>query len=134
MLFIGLTLTYFWFGAKVDQWITISALGFKSETSRGFLEQPRTYDMIRAALFFAALVCLFGTKEIPWYIGAIVLAVTWFATTWIGQRKAFSTYRRICREGIQDAATPKDKAWREGEARRSNAELRDRILSSQNRI
>lgn len=130
-LLIGLTLVYLWFGSKVDQWITIAALGFKLETSQGFLEHPRAYDVVRIALFLAACACLLGTQSIPWYVGAIILTATWFATTWIGQRRAFATYRRIWQKGIANASTPEEKVSREAEAQRSNAELRDRILSFQ---
>jgi hypothetical protein len=131
IFFVGLTVGYLWFGSKVDQWVTIAALGFKLETPQGFLEHPRTYDVIRTALLFAAAACLFGTTSIPWYVGATILAAAWFATTWIGQRRAFAIYRRIWLEGISDASTPEEKASREAEAKRTNAELRDRLLQFQ---
>ena len=125
----GLTMVYFWFGAKVDEWVTIAALGFKSETPQLFLESPRIYDVICIGLFIAACASLLGTTSIPWYVGAIILGSAWFGTTWLGQRRAFATYRRLCQEGVEDGETPEDKAWRETEAQRSNEELRDRILS-----
>ena len=126
-LFIGITLVYFWFGSKVDQWITISILGFKLETPLIFLKNPRIYDLIRLALFFAAWTCLLETQLIQWYVGASILATAWFATTWIGQRRAFTSYRRIWLEGIDEATTPEEKAFCKAEAKRSNAELRDRM-------
>jgi hypothetical protein len=128
-LFLGFTLAYIWFGAKVDEWVTIAALGFKLETPQLFLQSPRNYDVIRLGLFIAACASLFGTTSIPWYAGAIVLGSAWFGTTWLGQRRAFATYRRICQEIVEDGETSEDQAWREAEARRSNEELRERILS-----
>ena len=56
IVFFGVTLTYFWFGAKVDEWITIAALGFKFETPSLFLQRPRNYDVFRVVLFLAACV------------------------------------------------------------------------------
>jgi hypothetical protein len=130
--FIGITLVYFWFGSKVDQWVTISTLGFKLETPQRFLENPRIYDVIRSVLFLTACVCLLGTELIHWYMGAGILAAAWLATTWIGQRIAFSTYRQIWQEGVDEATTPEEKAPCVIEAKRSNSELRNRIPTLQN--
>ena len=129
VLFVGLTLTYFWFGAKVDEWITIAALGFKMETPQLFLERPRNYDVIRTALFIAACVSLYWAKSISWYVGAIVLGAAWFGTTWLGQRNAFTLYRGICREFVQDNPTSEDKAYWETQAEKSNADLRVQLVS-----
>src|SRR5215467_2534263 len=97
--FAGLAAAYLWFGSKVDQWVTISMLGFKLEVPQGFLEHPRTYDAIRFVLLAAAAACLFVTSFVPWYVGVAILAGAWFATTWIGQRRAFTVYRAVWQEG-----------------------------------
>src|SRR2546428_778590 len=103
LAFLTLATAYVWFGAKVDEWITISTLGFGLEVPQGFLDRPRRYDFIRVVLLALAAACLLGTTRVPWFVGLGVLAVAWFSTTWLGQRRAFATYRRICREGIEDA-------------------------------
>lgn len=128
--FVGLTLTYLWFGAKVDGWITIAALGFKMETPQLFLEHPKNYDVIRTVLFIAACVSLYWAKSIPWYVGAIVLGAVWFGTTWLGQRNSFAHYRGICREFVQDHPTSEDKAYWEAQAQKSNADLRLTLRNS----
>lgn len=132
-LFVGLVVLYAMFAAKVDQWITIAALGFKLETSQGFLEHPRAYDIIRSAIFTAPVAPLYGTKSIPWYIGLVPLAGAWLAAGWVGQRKAFETYRQVWREGIEDAKTSEDRAWSEAESRRTDEELRERVLGARKR-
>jgi hypothetical protein len=63
-LFVGLIVLYAVVAAKVDQWITIAALGFRLETPQGFLEHPRAYDLIRSALFLSAAATLCGANVI----------------------------------------------------------------------
>ena len=128
IVFFGVTLTYFWFGAKVDEWITIAALGFKFETPSLFLQRPRNYDVFRVVLFLAACVSLYWAKSISWYAGTIVLGAAWFGTTWLGQRNAFTHYRGICREFVRDNLTSEDKAYWETQAEKSNADLRVQLV------
>ncbi len=125
ILFIGIALGYFWFGSKADEWVTIAALGFKLETPEWFLANPRAYDMVRIAMFFAACACLLNTRYIPWLNGAIVLCVAWFGTTWLGQRRAFAHYRKICLECVHDHPTSEDNAYWVAEAAKSDSELRE---------
>ncbi|MBZ0143571.1 MAG: hypothetical protein K8F56_08315 [Rhodocyclaceae bacterium] len=132
-IFVALVILYTMFAAKVDEWITIAALGFKLETPPGFLQYPRAYDVIRSAFFLVAAGSLFWTRSIPWYIGLVVLAGAWLAAGWVGQRKAFATYRQIWREGIEDASTPDDRDWREAESMRTDQELRERVSSTRMR-
>ena len=132
-LFVGLTLVYLLFGAKVDEWITISGLGFKMETSQGFLDHPKIYDLIRTMLFIAACACLLDTKWIPSYAGAIILVAAWLTTTWLGQRRAFTTFRKMCKEGAQRESLADHKAFFETMAQKSNAELRDQLHSPWNK-
>lgn len=129
-IFVGLVVLYTMFAAKVDEWITIAALGFKLETPQGFLKHPRAYDVVRSAIFLVAASTLFWTRYIPWYIGLVVLAGAWLAAGRVGQRKAFATYRQVWREGLEDAGTPDDRVWREAESKRTDEELRERLLSA----
>ena len=100
-LFVTLVALYAIVAVKVDQWFTISRLGFKSYTPQLFLNNPRIYQVTRMVLFGAAGIALFVTTAIPWYFGVIALAVVWLGAFWIGRRAAFNTYRQIHREMIE---------------------------------
>ena len=131
ILFVALTVLYLWFGSKVDQWTTIALLGFKMEVPQALIDHPRAYHLIRSALLLAATACLFATQEIPWYVGAVMLGAAWFATTFIGQRRAFATYRSIWQEAVADpGSAPEEKRFGAAEANRSDAELRDRVMKA----
>lgn len=100
-LFVALVLAYAIVAIKVDQWFTISCLGFKSETPQLFLTNPKLYQGVRILLFAAAVVTLFYARNIPWYLGAAVLAVVWLGAFWIGRILAFADFRRIHREMME---------------------------------
>ena len=134
LLFVALLVLYLWFGAKVDEWTTISILGFKLETPQGFLEHSRAYSRIRSALFLLAIASVYGLQYFSWYIGVAGLFGAWFATTWLGQRMAFNTYRRRWREGLKDADSESDRAFAEAESQKTNAELREHVLNSRQPI
>lgn len=98
--FLVLVAIYALVAIKVDQWSTISRLGFKSYTPFFFLRNPRAYHVTRIVLFVAAVMTLLFTTAIRWYVGGIVLAVAWLGAFWIGRKLAFNTYRQIHREMI----------------------------------
>lgn len=127
VLFFGLVVLYIVIAAMVDQWITIATLGFKMQTPQGFLAHPKAYDFVRFTIFLAAAATLYGTKVIVWYLGLGVLAGAWLAAGWVGQRRAFETYRQVWREGIKDAQTDEDLAFREAESKKTDEELRERV-------
>jgi|TARA_B110000208_G_C11331926_1_gene270302 hypothetical protein len=108
---------------KVDEWITISALGFKSETPMRFIQNPRFYDVIRSSLFIGAVALSFITQDISWYVGLIVLAVVWLMAGSIGRKKAYSSYRRILREMMASAETTDDRVEYEAASEKTNEEL-----------
>jgi len=55
-LFVILTVVYAVVAIKVDQWSTISYLGFKTETPQLFLSNPSLYHRTRILLFSATVV------------------------------------------------------------------------------
>jgi hypothetical protein len=133
--FFILAVLYTLVSVKVDEWITISSLGFKSETPMKFLQKPRFYDVVRSALFLAAIATSFGMVDIPWYIGLVILAVLWFAAGSIGRKKAFNKYRQILREMMACAETPEEQAEYEKASNKTNQELMEMVHASmKNRI
>ena len=86
-IFIILTALYALVSVKVDGWITILALGFKSETPMMFIQNRKIYDFVRSILFLGALAISFLTPNMPWITGVIILAVVWLAAGSIGRKK-----------------------------------------------
>lgn len=129
-ILIVLVLLYAIVSAKVDEWITISALGFKSETPMMFLQNPRIYDVVRSVLFLGATASSFGMKDLPWYVGLIALAVIWLVAGSIGRKKAFAKYRQVLREMIDFAETPEEKEEYEAASRKTDEELMNMVQTS----
>ena len=128
--FVVLVVLYALVSIKVDEWITISALGFKSETPMMFLQKPRFYDVVRSALFLCAVASSFGMVAVPWYVGLIVLAVAWLAAGSVGRKKAFAKYRQILREMMASADTPDERTEYEAASQKTDQELMDMVQTS----
>lgn len=131
--FFILTLLYTLLSVKVDEWITISALGFKSETPMKFLQKPRLYDVVRSALFLAAMATVFCMVTFPWYVGIVILAVLWLAAGSIGRKKAFNKYRQILREMMVSAETSEEQAEYEKASKKTDQELMEMVHASMNK-
>lgn len=99
-LFLVFAVMYAVVAIKVDQWQTISMLGFKSETPQMFLQSPRIYHQTRVALFTGAVVASYFATTIPWYIALGIVAATWFGGFWLGRKFAFNTFRQVHRDLI----------------------------------
>lgn len=127
LFFLVFLSLYLVVGIKVDQWTTISLLGFKLQTPQLFLTNPRIYDVVRGLILAATAACLFGVT-FAWYFGAGALLVAWFTTTWVGQRLAFNRFRAVCLEVAEHAETEEDRTSALESARKSNAELRDMAM------
>lgn len=128
--FISLVVSYVLVSSKVDEWITISALGVKSETPLMFLKKPRFYDVVRSALFIVAAILVFAMEDIPWFMAAVVLAGAWLAAGWRGRKKAFSKYRHILRDMAQRAETPQEKTQYEAESKKDDQQLMSIVQTS----
>lgn len=100
VLFWVLIALYAVIATKVDQWFTISRLGFKTAAPQGFLEHPRLYHRARIALFVGSVIALAFASAVSWYVGIVVLAAVWLGAFRIGRKLAFRTYRQVHREMI----------------------------------
>lgn len=127
LFFLVFLSLYLVVGIKIDQWTTISLLGFKLQTPLLFLTNPRFYNLVQWLIFAATAACIFGAT-FAWYFGAGALLVAWFTTTWVGQRLAFNRFRAVCLEVADHAETEEDRASALESARKSNTELRDMAM------
>ena len=139
LLFV-LVFLYAFVAIKVDQWQTISILGFKSETPELFLRSPRAFHTVRILLFLCALAASYLAKGLAGYISFVALAATWLGAFWIGRKLAFNSYRKIYREMIEydeqtKASDPAEYArMTEGEdprVRRADLEAGTRISDTE---
>lgn len=101
-IFVALVAVYAVVAIKVDEWFTISRLGFKTETPQLFLTNSQLYHRARILLFAGAVISLFFALAIPWYVGVVGLFAVWLGAFWIGRKLAFNRYRQVCREMIED--------------------------------
>jgi|TARA_B110000902_G_C13818576_1_gene402735 hypothetical protein len=128
--FLVITVGYGRISVLVDTWLTISALGFKSETPLMFLQNPRFFGFMRSVLFVGAIALSFGFTKIPWYFGLIVLVVIWLIAGSIGRKEAYSSYRRILKEMMETAETAEERAEYEAASVKTNEELADMVETS----
>ena len=112
---------------KVNQWITISALGFPSETPEVFLRNPNAYNLVMSIFFLLALGSMFLAHAFPWYIGLFALLIIWLGAGWIGRKKAFKDYRRTLCEMIEHAESDEEKSDYEKAMNKTHKELIDRV-------
>lgn len=122
-IFLVLTILFSVVSAKVDEWITISALGFKSETPPMFLRWEGVYIVGRLILWLLAAAVSFAMTFIPWYTGLVILVIAWLGAGRVGKKKGFNAYRRILREMMESADTPEQKAEYETESKKSDQDL-----------
>ncbi|NLT51241.1 MAG: hypothetical protein GXX85_10020 [Ignavibacteria bacterium] len=125
-----LTVLYAIVSVKVEEWITISALGFKGATPMMFLQNPIFYKVVRGVFFLGAVASCFGLVAVPWYVGLLVLAVVWLAAGALGRKKAFAKYRQILQEMMASAESSEERAKYESESQKSNQELMDKVKFS----
>jgi len=130
ILFIIFVLIYFWFSIKVDNWITIYHLGFRTETPILFLKNQKIYDVIRITLFITCLILTFYTTIIPWIICLFIIAIIWVLSGKIGRNKAFDKYREILKDLAEHEEDEKQKSEYLMELKKSNDILQDRVTQS----
>jgi hypothetical protein len=128
--FLIISVLYARIAVQVDTWITISALGFKSETPLMFLQNPRFFDFVKSILFLGAIALSFGFTEIQWYFGLIILVVIWLIAGSIGRKRAYSLYRQILKEMMETAETAEQRAEYEAASKKTNEELADMVETS----
>ena len=127
VIFFVLISLYIIVSIKVDEWITISALGFKMETPEMFLMNPRVYDIVRSALFLCAVAAFFAMSIK--HVG-VILVLAWLGAGWIGRKKAFKNYRRILGEMMDSAENDTERAEYEAASKKTDNELMDMVQMS----
>lgn len=130
ILFIIFVLIYFWFSIKVENWITIYHLGFKTETPLLFLKNQKIYDAIRVTLFITCLILTFYANFIPWVICLFIIAIVWILSGKIGRGKAFNKYREILKDLAEHEEDEKQKSEYLIESNQTNDILQDKVLQA----
>lgn len=114
--------------SKVSEWYRISRLGFKSSTPLLYLKNPSIYDLIRWTIFSAALVIAIFEKSLYWYVYLPVLFFTQQAGVWLGRKRAYNTYRQICRRLMENAESQEERDELQIVSYRTDSDL-DKYLS-----
>lgn len=130
ILFIIFVLVYFWFSIKVENWITIYHLGFRTETPLLFLKNQKIYDAIRIILFITCLILTFYATIIPWFICLFLIAIIWVLSGKIGRNKAFDKFREILKDLAENEEHEQQKSEYIIESKKSNDILQDRVTQS----
>ena len=84
--------------SRIDYWTTLSILGFKSEVSLLFIQNPLGFRLINI-LLGVGLICtpLVGNDQL-FFIGIFALVIVWFASGITGRKQAYNMYREIMRD------------------------------------
>ncbi|MCH7772305.1 MAG: hypothetical protein IIA49_15045 [Bacteroidetes bacterium] len=125
LAFITIILIYLWISIKVENWITIFYLGFKTETPLLFLKYPQIYDIARIVLILLSLFLAFYSNYLPFLLCLFITALVWVLSGKIGRANAFNKYREISLELAEDESDESQKAEYLIESKRSNNELQD---------
>ena len=127
VLFFVLAVFYYLLASKVDYWITISLLGFKSECPAAFLRKEEIYHYAVWALFLSATAVGFFST-LPLWAFIAVMIVLWLLSGSRGHASAYKKYREIMYEFKEDADTPEKEAELDREIAKTDQELRDMAL------
>ena len=130
IIFIVLLFLYFIVSVKVDYWMTIYALGFKSETPLLFLRNPGVYNLIRTLLFVGTAASTFFFNSIPWFLGLMVLVVLWGIAGSSGRNRAYKAYREIMKSLIDPEESHEDNEYYKNKSVKTDEELSNMVQIS----
>jgi len=129
-LFLIFVTIYLWISIKVENWITLYYLGFKSETPPLFLKNQRIYDVARIILILICIALAFNAVLIPWFICLLIIAFIWVLSGKIGRNKAFNKYREIIIELAEQEMDEQQKSEYTEESKKSNHFLQDKVTKA----
>lgn len=127
LIIVGL---YVVFSLKVKEWLTISALGFRTETPENFIKNPLSYQLLAWILFLLPILIIYIFSKNFIATGIIVMFLLWLFSYYKGQKNGFKKYRLIIREMIEYEKVAKEFTILENleeyekELRLTDAELR----------
>lgn len=130
ILFVVFSVFYCFLSIKLDYWMTIALLGFKSEAPQLYISKPKFYELLRSMLFILSIGLLFMIQAIAWYWGALFLITLWLVAGSLGRKKAFIAYRKILQEMAAYSESEQEKAEYLKRAAISNEQLMDEILKT----
>ena len=111
--------------SKINEWVIISALGFKSSTPQYFLTHENFYHYI--GWLIAALIIISSFFIADLITGFITVIVAWLLGNNSGKTSAFSSYRRTMKEMMEIAESEDERKTYEVEMNKTNAELKQKV-------
>ncbi len=128
IIFIILLFIYIASSSKIDEWITIIKLGFKTNAPINFLNNSIPYDIFRSAVFIALIATSFFMETVPWYLGVGTLFLAWLGAGWVGRKNAYNTYRKNFEDllNLEDNTEEEERRFRR-EAKKTDEELADMV-------
>ena len=103
ILWILAVASYGFLYLKTTEWLTISRLGFESETPEFYLQKHSLYNITCMFLFLIAICIPLLSKSVSSW-GAILVVLEGLFITLKGRANAIKTYRKIVKEMINDSA------------------------------
>lgn len=102
LIFITVSLIYFFSFYKIEHWHTIYRLGFKEETPRLFLTNRKYYRIFSTSLFAILVILSLNSIYIKWWLALLICVALYFISSILGRRSALKLYRSILQEMIND--------------------------------
>ena len=131
LLFLVLVLIYFLFSLKLEEWLTISRLGFLSETPEGFIKNPRAYFYIAYSILIVAVIVSIRTTVFPWYVSLGIIIFCFFASGIKGRIKAIKLYKEIISDLLKTEKDPETIKYIKEELNKSNLQIINRVKNQE---
>lgn len=106
-IFLAAGILYFAISVKVNLWKTQVHLNMRYLTPLAFQQGSPIYS-IRHLFFLVALAASSPLLAGPWYLWPSVLAVLWILPVFVGKKRAFNCYRKMCIE-LADESSDKQQ-------------------------
>lgn len=123
--FITLSL-YLIIGVKVDQYVTIYTMGYKTEVPLAFLQYPNIYKLVSGLLFFCNLIILIFIDN--WVLGLLILAVVWFIVGKIGHKNAFKNHREALRDLLENEKSEEMRSQLKTELEKNDSQFNEELM------
>ncbi len=116
---------------KLEEWATISTLGFRIEVPQGFMDRPEMYFYVEYGLLFLAAIIAAAADGFRFlYLSTamlITLAIVYFLAKYFGRKRAYNTFRRNHLILAKNESDPTVRAELEDTARLTDKELKHRL-------
>lgn len=132
LTFICLVGLYAFVARKVDYWVTIDLLGFRSETPILFMRSKWIYHVSSLGLFISTVVVGINSP-VPVWIVVPGMMMVWLLTVKSGHSAAYRKYREILHSLKELSDTPAEKAEIDSKIAKSDAALSSDVMAASKR-